>query len=101
MKTLIITLAMIMIVSGCTQPVEPVVTDPNTPKMTDAVLKPNDIWLEKFGITDDTVIFYNLAVYKQILTQLDARIKALEQVGVEGVVVTPMAAADPNAQKVE
>ena len=76
MKTLILTLTIIMLISGCAQPVKPVATD--TTKMSDAVLKPNDIWFEKFGTNDDTVIFFNLAVYKQVLTQLSTRIQVIE-----------------------
>ena len=81
MRFLIITLTLITL-AGCSRTAQkPVVApiDPSTPKMTDTVLKPNQTWLDKFGESDNTTIFYNLAVYKEIINQFNARINGLEQ----------------------
>jgi len=73
---LLVCVILCMFSSGCQKAVVKPVTD--VPQMSDAVLTPNNMWIEKFGPTDDTVIFYNLAVYKQIITQLSSRIMAVE-----------------------
>ena len=80
MKPVMVTVILLSI-TGCTLMVKPVETGPaaTDPNMLDAVLKPNETWAAQFGDDNTVTLFYNIAVFRNVLANLQNRLNELEK----------------------
>ena len=80
MRLLLITITLITL-AGCSRTAQKPVVAPidQHPQHGRHGLKAKSDMAGQFGESDNTTIFYNLAVYKEIINQFNARINGLEQ----------------------